>query len=297
MKTHFIRINDISDINVAKATVYDLSNRYIDSKGNMYGLRYNRDTRKIDIIRIIRTPVKSAGYFQNKLVRQKRQSRADNGQRAPGGAFGAVPEGEVLAEGEAGEGAEAVELEFDPERYLEETLELMKTHRDRFNGIMMNIKNSKIVPDNDRAGNISLSDIFRNLDIDGIQRIEKILTSHKELKNYPRSITYYQSKLDQKGRDILEALPDDTRKMKFIYFFEQFHAIRNLYRTLSKIISDLQFFLEEKKPDEIKNLTFAEKQFHEDAKISINNTIKDINGVMREIGKLEKFLYEVESFM
>ena len=42
MKNVIIRINDISDIDTSKISVYDLNNRYVDTHGTMYGLRYNK---------------------------------------------------------------------------------------------------------------------------------------------------------------------------------------------------------------------------------------------------------------
>jgi hypothetical protein len=42
MKKKIIRINDISEIDTSKISVYDLNNRYVDPKGNLFGLKYDR---------------------------------------------------------------------------------------------------------------------------------------------------------------------------------------------------------------------------------------------------------------
>jgi len=67
MKTKFIRIDDVSEIDTSKIGIFDLANRYIDKYGNMYGLRYNRDVKKIEVVKIMRTQKKHATYFSQKI--------------------------------------------------------------------------------------------------------------------------------------------------------------------------------------------------------------------------------------
>ena len=107
----------------------------------------------------------------------------------------------------------------------------------------MNIKNSRMISEKDRLDSTQLNDLFRNLEIDGIQRIEKALVSHKEIKHYPRSLTYYISKLDTNSRKIIDELDSDSRKMNYIYALEMYYTIKNLYRTLFKILNDLNYFI------------------------------------------------------
>ena len=80
------------------------------------------------------------------------------------------------------------------------------------------------------------------------------ISLHKEMANYPRSVTYYLSKLDSKSKDYLEMLDDESLQMKFVFIYEMHNAIRNLYRTLQKIIIDLKNALEEIDTEEIKIL-------------------------------------------
>lgn len=286
MKTQFIRINDISEVDTSRATVYDLNKRYIDSHGNMFGLRYNRENRKIEIIKIIRTPAKTASYYQQRMAQQKYLAR-EEGQAA---AVTARLEEDDTGFEESGEAA------FDPTTFINRCLEMMKTHRDRLNGIMMNIKNSKVVPETERMEASTLAGIFRNMDIDGIRRIEKVIDNHRELTNYPRSLSYYQSKLDTAGREIFEALGEDGRRMRFIFFSEMHGSIRHLYRSLLKALRDLEFFLSEKDVEGMKHLTFSEKQQFQDAMTSIQNTIREITAILRDANRLEEFIGNSENF-
>lgn len=73
MKNVIIRINDISDIDTAKISVYDLNNRYVDMHGNMYGLKYNKALKRMEVIKIVRTHEKNAGTFQQKIIIKKKR--------------------------------------------------------------------------------------------------------------------------------------------------------------------------------------------------------------------------------
>jgi hypothetical protein len=290
MKTRFIRIQSLEDIDPSMVTVYDLSNRYIDAQGNMYGLRFNKQAKKIEIIKIIRTPAKTAPYFQQKLVQQKQYRSREGGHRA--GSNG-IPE---VLEADDGHAGEIVEMEFDPGQFVNSVLEMMKTHKDRLGGIIVNIKNSKIVLETDRMDYNVQNAHFRDLEVEGIRKIEKLLDSQKELASYPRSISYYQSKLDGPGRKIFDELGDDARRMKFIYYWEMYTSIKQLYTVLYKALMDMDFFLSEKNIETKKSLVHTEKQNFQDGMISIGNTIKEISGMMKDLKKLEKFVSTSDNF-
>jgi len=296
MKTRFIRIIDISEIETSKATAYDLHNRYIDQQGNMYGLKYNREKRKIEIKKIIRTPIKTADFFEQRIVRQQRNVRISGNSE---GREGLADSQSHLDDDSINLDTllESSELEFNPEFFITNTIELMQRHIERFNGVMNNIKNSRVIAENDRMTSNQMSDIFRNLEIDGIQRIEKIISNYKEIKNYPRSITYYQAKLDVKGRDIIEKLDGNSRKMRFILHSEIFFSIRILYRTLQKILKDLEYFLETITDDDINRVTYIEKQYFQDGKISVSNTIMEVVVILKEISMFEEYIFDLNNYL
>lgn len=294
-KTQFIRINDVSEINTSKTTVKDLSNRYIDTYGNMYGLRYNRVMRKIDVVKIIRTPVKAAGHFQQQIQVQKKNGKSDVHEPV----FDVIEESaweeanarNAQSEGESGPG-EVISLAFDPVRHINQMIESMTTHKSRLQGIIVNVTNSKLVYESDKMAVGQLNDIFKNLEVDGSMRIDKILAYYKELKSYPRSITYYVSKLDNRGARIVEGLNSDDEKFEFILFHEMFHSIRNLYRTLQKILKDLDYFIDSQTPE----AGAIQKQNLTDARTSINNTIIEASAILKENKKLEDYIYDTNNF-
>jgi hypothetical protein len=283
MKNKIIRINDISDIDTSRISVYDLNNRYIDKRGNMFTLRYNKAHKKIEIIKIMRTHVNDASYFQRKVM-QNKLDRSRN-------------EIEHLDEHNyTGDRAEN-NGDFDPGVFINQAIELMMTHRERLKGIMMNIKNSNVIHRDNKMASTELDDIFRNIDIDGIQNFEKTENYQKELINYPRSITYYQAKTDKKGRDIIEALAgNNERIMRYIYIYEMFQAIRTLYRNLRKLILELKRYIDEIDQEDVKNLNQAERQYFNDAVVSINNTVDEIDEILDGLLHLEEYVYTAGNF-
>jgi hypothetical protein len=291
MKTKFIKIKDISEIDPSKATVYDLNNRYIDSKGKMYSLKYNRHTRKIEIIRIIRTPANSAPFYEQKLQENKKTHK--DAKPHFHASYDYLDESDKDTVESAEESID--EITFDPDEFITETLELMLTHKERLNGIIMNINNSPLVSGSS-AETKDLQNTFRNIDIDGIQRIEKVLNLQKEMLSYPRSINYYLSRLDNKDKKFAESISTEKQQMKYVFLNEMYHSVNNLYRTLKKIINDVHLIIRDIDTNEISSLTHLDKQNIEDAKTSIDNTIVEIKDILNKTSILEAYLSDVENF-
>lgn len=284
MKYLIIRINDVSDIDTSRISVYDLNNRYVDSLGNMYGLKYNKSLRKIEVIKIVRTPEKTAAGLRQRISIKKRTA-------------GEASRDDSFAADESGGEAAADEEDFIPETFIENTMELVRTHRERLKGIIMNIRNSNIVLKEHKTESNQLEDIFRNLEIDGIQAADNLTNYQKELINYPRSLTYYQAKMDERGRTIIETLAGSDRKvMRFIYLAEMLENIRALYVTIGKSVRGLKSFLEERNPDEMKWVTNHERQSFRDGMVSIETTITEIEKLQDDLRILEEYTYTLEHY-
>ncbi|MFH0975128.1 MAG: hypothetical protein V1874_05015 [Spirochaetota bacterium] len=289
MNTNFIKINSISEINTAKVSVHDLNNRYIDKEGKMYGLKYNRKTRKVSIIRIIRTPAKSAEYFNQMLKTQKIENKIS---------ARIAPEKNISERSAFFRNNDTLNKEepFDLNKFINESVEIMHTHKTRLTGIMMNIKNSRMIQEKDKPNYNQLNDYFRNLEIDGLVRIDKALTDYKEIKNYPRSLTYYLSKLDSKNRKVADELDTDVKKMSFVFAAEMFYSLKTLYRTLFKILNDLNRFISIISPGEPKDITSSERQYFADAKISLENTMDESTRLLENLKEYEEYLNNPKNF-
>ncbi len=285
MKNVIIRINDIADIDTSRISVYDLNNRYVDSHGTMYGLRYNKAQRKIEVIKIVRTHEKNAATYQQKIIQKKRDAGdiVANGFDAVGGQYD--------------EPEEESEEFYNPEAFIERTMELTKTHRERLKAIVMMIRNSNIISKENKTDNTHLEDMFRNMDIDGMQPLENLANYQKELINYPRSLTYYQAKMDDKSREIIDTLVSSNRKViRFIYLAEMLENTRMLYRSIEKLLKNLKQFLEEKNPDDVKWITAHEKQSFKDGMVSINTTIREIEDLLDDLRRLEDYTFNLEHY-
>jgi len=277
MKNRIIKIETTADIDTTRASVYDLHNRYIDKNGNMYGLRYNRLDRKVEIVKIMRSSAMEAHVFEQKVVQQRINNENQYDDEY-------VDEEELV---------EDHEEYFDPAGLIRKTLHLMEAHRDRLGGIMMNIKNSNVFPKENKTDSIELENVFRNLEIDGIQQFEKVENYEKELTNYPRSLTYYQAKIDNEGRQLIEFIGgDDERTMRFVHYYEMYNAICALYRNLRTILTQLIEFTSTKDVENMKSLSNFEKQAFEDANVSLDNTMREIEEVLQSMKPLAEFLKE-----
>jgi hypothetical protein len=285
MKNIIIRINDISDIDTSKISVYDLNNRYVDSRGNMYGLKYNKALRKMEIIKIVRTHEKNAGSYEHQIIMKKR------------GMGETLLYGNNMQANRASDQVESPESFFNPDAFIETAMELAHTHKDRVKGIIMNIRNSNIIPKENKMESNQLEDIFRNLDIDAIQGVENLVNYQKELVNYPRSITFYQAKSDDRGRHIIETLASSNKKVnRFIYLSEMLENIRILYKNMDKIIKNLKSFLDASNTEDVKWITPYEKQSFKDGMVSISTTIQEISNLLDDLKQLEDYTFNLDHF-
>lgn len=281
-RTRLIRITDISDIDTSRVSVYDMNNRYVDARGNIYGLKYNREQRRVEVIKLMRTHTSAAPEVQKEIVRKKIQDRT-------------YPGNEVQAQEEEGAGEDLYDF-FDPDIFIDSLLTMMKTHRDRMKGIAMNIKKSNVIPRENKNDSVILDDLFRNIDIDGIQQMEKLENYQKELTSYPRSITYYQAKLDDHGRAIIDNLAGSTAKiMRFIYLYEMKNMSDELYRTLLRLLMDLYDSIGHKDEEDMKNMTSGERQSYNDAMVSLSNTIDEIREFQSNLKAFEEYIEHGEN--
>ncbi len=301
-KVRIIRVRSVEDIDISKVSVYDLGNRYVDGRGNMYGLKYNRKEKKIEIIKLIRTPARSAGYFNKKVFEYRRGQMKEGAQNVEDENLKETGQAELQSgypennsEDISNDAQSDISLKanlFDADSFIKRAVESMKNHRDRLNGIMMNIKNSNVIRETDREASAYLIDVFRTLDIDGVQRIDKILAEHKELVSYPRSLVYYLSKLDTRSKNIVDALSGESTKMRFIFLVEMFFAIRNLYKNLHKVLQELADFLASKNLDEVRGLSHGELKMFEDGRTSVKSTIDEAEEIILGCMRLENHIFK-----
>lgn len=278
MKKRIIKIKDVSQIDTSKISVYDLNNRYIDPLGNLFGLKYNRSGRRIEIIKLERVHTSQTRQYQKKIY-QNRETEA---------LYDATLSHETGYNVNRDDFDEN-KLFFEPDPFIEQVITDAEIHKERINGIIMNINDSLIFPKENKMESTEFDDITRNLDIEGIQQLEKLDSYYRELTNYPRSITYYQAKIDNDGKDMIDLLAGNQDKtMRFIFLYEMSSSIKRVYTSLYKHIKRLDNFTSSRNPDETAGISKPQKQSFVDARTSIVNTMNDIENIL----KTNQILYD-----
>ncbi len=286
MKKRIIRINDVNQIDTSRVSVYDLNNRYVDPLGNIFGLRYNKDDRKVEIIKLERFHSGESRIFQQIANRQKEgKSSAE-----------IIPDFSTIRNNDYG--SESMEeSSIEPEVFIEEVINSAETHKERISGLIKNIYDSDIFPKENKHESTEFDDIVRSLEIDGIQQLEKLETYYRELTNYPRSITYYQAKIDNTGKQIFDKLAGNKElTMRFIFIYEMSASIKRIYSNLKKHIVHIDDFTSSKNIDDRQNMTKHQKQSFIDARTSIGNTIQDIDGILRQNSILYSYACNVANY-
>ena len=287
MKTQFIQIDDPSQIDTAKTTVYDLNKRYIDHAGNMYGLRYNRALKKIEVIKIMRTTAKNESYFTQKMLQQKKaRSESPQEEEPREQESGEMPDDSIAVE----------DFPVDPTTFRENLFTLMLTHKERLNTIVKNIYNSKLIPRENRDATTRLEELFRNLDIDCAQRIDKIINSYREMTEYPRSLNYYIGRLDTRAREMITGIHSEASKLNFVILHEMHAQARDLFAALAKMLKTLQSFISEHSEVRAPKMSALEKISLGDAVTSIESTLDEILTVNEHLARFERYIYTLSNF-
>jgi len=278
VKQVIIRINDVSDIDTSKITVYDLNNRYVDSMGNIFRLKIDQFTKKIEIIKILRSHPEEAHAIASQMIQRKIVSPKTPFEIDPA----ALSEynGNIFDE------------PFNPDEMLEKSFTSMNLHAERLKGIMMNVKNSKLIDKISKQDSATVDNIFKNIEIDGIQQIAKVQNYQKELLRFPKHINYYRTTMDRKSKAILNHLELTPQKaMRYIMFYEMNTAIKLLYTTISSLLQNL-IDIANKNSDLLKDaLNPSQKRFFEDALVSISNTRTEIKDMESKLSQLQAFLH------
>jgi hypothetical protein len=184
----------------------------------------------------------------------------------------------------------------DPELFKAHMFSIINTFKERLGGIIKNVYNSKIFPRDQREVAIKLDDLLRDLDIDGTQRIDKLINSYREMTEYPRSLNYYIGRLDSRARVTIAEIFGDDQKLKFILFFEMHTNLKDLFFILNKRLDALMMFIDEHKKLSIARINAQEKQSLSDAVTTIENTLIDIRMNANRLTEIETYMYNPHNF-
>jgi hypothetical protein len=312
MKTRFIQIKKISQIDTTRISVYDLGNRYIDDNGNMWGLRYNRDTRKIEVIRIMRTAAKNAQYFANQMrdsqrqrsavpveeLRQDADYRMDHVSPADDDTeeFGEEHH-EVSAPEEEEAETVGTHRQFQPDFFIDNRMREIHTLKERIKGIILNFSSSRVVSHEDKELFAQIDDLLRNLELEAQSHVEHLHNTFKEHREYPRSLNFYLSKLDKHAREIVHYLPTDEVRMRYVYLYEIHDWFARLYGSLDKNLTGIKTFLLKLSGERVQKLSTNEKKHLEDTRTTVNNTLEDVHTIQSMIKDFKDYINDPESLL
>ncbi|MCL2156358.1 MAG: hypothetical protein FWH53_11900, partial [Leptospirales bacterium] len=172
-KKIIIKVNDISQIDTSKISVYDFNNRYMDQYGNIYGLKHNKINKKIEIIKLQRYGARESIIYQQMANRNKFTDTLSDHL-----------EEEIM---ETDENSIEQDSTYDPERFIEKVIGYAETHKARVLGIIKNIDESNIFVKENKQELNEFNDIIRGIEIDGVQQLDRLETYYRELTNYPRT--------------------------------------------------------------------------------------------------------------
>ena len=284
MKKRIIRIADISEVDTSKISVYDLNNRYVDPMGNIFGLKYNRELRKIEIIKLERIHSSEMLQYQKKIMMLRDMEYNSAG---PGDVKNVQPSE-----------TDTEELFFEPDVFVESVINESEVHRERLAAILMNIDLSDVFTRENKMESTAIDDLSRHIEIDCIQQLEKLDNYYRELINYPRTITYYQAKVDNEGKNLIDSMSGLKKEkiMKFIFYYEMSVTIKRVYSNIRKHIGSLDEFVADKNPDDVQGLSKHQKQAFIDAKTSITNTISEVEEILSRNRKLYEFSVNKKNF-
>lgn len=277
MKKRIVRIADVSEIDTSKISVYDLNNRYVDPMGNIFGLKYNRDLHKIEIIKLERIHTSEMLQYQKKIMMLRDIEQNTYGQ-------GDLKHTHISE-------TDTEELFFEPDVFIESVISESDVHMERLNAIIMNIDLSDVFTRENKMESAAIDDLARQIEIDCVQQLEKLEGYYRELVNYPRTITYYQAKIDNEGKNLMDRLGGLKKEkiMKFIFYYEMSSSIKRVYSNIKKHINSLNELIEDKNPEEVQGISKHQKQAFIDAKTSITNTLSEVEEILQKNKKLYEF--------
>lgn len=301
----FIPINSIADIDPEKISIRDINKRYIDRDGNRYATRFNLQTRRVEVVRIVKTRAEAQRVSQQ-IKRQRLETR--RADRRPAAAPGDLTEraeapdehttltpppnfdtpdfddlegGEdPLAAGEPGVTAAPPMQDqvFVEQHLVDEIVSHLSRCKERQQVVMNNLKNSRCF---DTGG--ELSGLTREIDVECWQASDNAINYHKELYGYPRSVAQYLIRLSPEERTRVEALPDDVAQMEVIRRLESRRAFEGVYQ---KVLSTSNRMLEmvQSVPEETTaTLMAAQRQQLEDATASTEILLNEVHEKIHQI--------------
>ena len=279
----YIPIENIEDIDTTQISIRDINRRYIDRNGFRYATRFNLNTRKIEVVRIVK------GRQEAEMVRRRLQTESEMRQVHMTHDLDDEPPGVYASASVNQESEESIAIELpgdEPDvdiapydgdvadtgnffegQFMEECSKDFEKIKERITGINNFIRASKYF---EHHPSPEYSELLREIDIECIQRSDKAVNYYKELISYPRPVGYYISRLSPDDKKIADALDDDEEKMELVKRWEIRAAFDDAFNVIVKTIGKLKNILSGISETQFKNMDSVRQQAIQDANMAVD---------------------------
>ena len=205
MARQYIPINSVDDIDVSRISLATINNRYIDRSGNRYATRFNKRTRKIDIVRIALGKEEALQAKVSRISSKLAEVTAPENMGTKHPAPWKLPNWLNALKIQPREDLDVNEYVLGLERETEKMSE-------RIRGLISNMKNSGAF-ENKKEGNqdviLELTTYFDREIQDHLSKTQNRLI---ELQRFPKPNSHYIATLDRRQKMFVEKLNSDKQK-------------------------------------------------------------------------------------
>lgn len=265
MAHKYIPIDSVNDIDVHKIGLGNIENRYIDKTGRRYATRYNKRTRKIEIVPI------ALGIEEARLIKKgllgkqedkQEEVQIDNPHNLPDWAIreGITPD-----------------MSVNPDAYIPQIMSNSQKFGERIRGIISGVKKTGAFEERSTEGEDIILDLTAFYDREIQVHLHDVDNFYTEFTQYPKSNETYHSSLGRKEKKIVDQLDADQQLDYFQAHFLGGSFLEALKAGL-ELIHKVEQELAKVNPAE---LQYDKKQAYEDTVAScefVADTIRDEAG-------------------
>lgn len=202
MARKYIKIRDVTDIDVSQIGVGNIENRYIDAEGNRYATRFNKRTRKIDIVRIA-LGREEAQLAQMKIrgVPRKRESEQEEVSSQPT----EHPSPYQLPGWISSRGISPAS-NLQVREYLNELEKECNRISERFRGVISNLKTAEVQISSEEQHQDFILDITTSYERDIQNPLTETQNLVIEMARFPKPNSHYLSYLERPHKTYFDSL-------------------------------------------------------------------------------------------
>lgn len=306
-------------------SISQINQRFIDKDDNRYALRFNKDTRRIEIIKITSAKefevVNSAGETNpvtkpslssikdlSETPKKTIPKEADKPNTTHEEPTDFLMEGDIdlnIMDGSEAHSSVSIYTE-EPSPSLQPSLEtaeyrparglidhfikMLGTYKERANAIIKNLQASRIFEitgDPSENKNI-VGNLAREFEAQVFEALDKMIDLHKEMSSYPRPITYYISKAPADKREEMKLIESDKDKLDNLHLFEMQKHAETIIKDLKKLSLQLMNILNLKADTQVKQLQYPNQLMYVDAKTASLYFSQDLDKSIMEVENWKK---------